>query len=73
MGLTITRRALSGPVQHGPADHAAFDYTGQTAHLTEVHGGRGAASGSLTILSKAPTSPSVISLTGTGVAATQIL
>jgi Abnormal spindle-like microcephaly-assoc'd, ASPM-SPD-2-Hydin/Protein of unknown function (DUF1573) len=74
--LTITQATVTG---------TGFSTTGLTLPLSINPGlsstfnaqyhpaAAGAASGSLTIVSNAPTSPSLISLTGTGVAATQIL
>ena len=74
--LTITQATVTGtgfsttgltlPLSINPGLSGTFNAQYQPAAA-------GAASGSLTIVSNAPTSPSVISLTGTGVAATQIL
>src|SRR5258708_11720438 len=74
--LTITQASVTGtgfsttsltlPLSINPGQSSTFNAQYQPAAA-------GAASGSLTIVSNAPTSPSVISLTGTGVAATQVL
>jgi hypothetical protein len=74
--LTITQATVTGtgfsttgltlPLSINPGLSSTFNAQYQPAAT-------GAASGSLTIVSNAPTSPSAISLTGTGVAATQIL
>ena len=74
--LTITQASVTGtgfsttgltlPLSINPGLSSTFNAQYQPAAA-------GAASGSITIVSNAATSPSVISLTGTGVAATQIL
>jgi hypothetical protein len=74
--LTITQATAAGtgfslsgltlPLSINPGLTSTFNAKFQPAAA-------GAASGSITLLSNAPTSPSVIALTGTGVTATQIL
>jgi hypothetical protein len=74
--LTITQATAAGtgfsvsgltlPLSINPGLTSTFNAKFQPAAA-------GAASGSITLVSNAPTSPSVIALTGTGVTATQIL
>jgi hypothetical protein len=74
--LTITQASVAGtgfstsgltlPLSINPGLSSTFNVQYQPTSLS-------AASGSITIVSNAPTSPSVVALTGTGVAATQIL
>jgi hypothetical protein len=74
--LTITQANVTGsgfsatgltlPLSINPGQTSTFNAQYQPSIA-------GAASGSITIVSNAPTSPSVLALTGTGVAATQIL
>jgi Abnormal spindle-like microcephaly-assoc'd, ASPM-SPD-2-Hydin len=74
--LTITQASVTGsgfsttgltlPLSINPGSSSTFNAQYQPAAM-------GAASGSITIVSNAATSPSAIALTGTGVAATQTL
>lgn len=74
--LTITQASVAGtgfstsgltlPLSINPGQSSTFNAQYQPTSLA-------AASGSITIVSNAPSSPSVVLLTGTGVAATQIL
>jgi ASPM-SPD-2-Hydin domain-containing protein/HYDIN/CFA65/VesB family protein/centrosomal CEP192-like protein len=74
--LTISQASVTGsgfstagltlPLSINPGQSSTFNAQYQPSAV-------GSASGSITIVSNAPTSPRVVALTGTGVAATQIL